>query len=110
MDDVASTGTLCGAVRWMTWRAQGNYAVDDVASTGTLWVKAPCRAAVHRGSDVRRQQVPGPQGLGGLEFRVQDLGFKVYAAPTRINLSLIVCSWRTSVHTPGSRVSDLGFI
>ena len=43
MDDVASTGTLCGGwrgehrctTRWMTWPAPVHYAVGDVASTCT---------------------------------------------------------------------------
>jgi hypothetical protein len=45
VDDVASTGTLCGGWRgehrysmwWMTWRAPVHYMVDDLASTGARY-------------------------------------------------------------------------
>ena len=50
VNDVASTGTLCGG--WMTWRAPIHYVVNGVASTGTLrggWMTR--RAPVHYAVD-----------------------------------------------------------
>ena len=69
VDDVASTGTLCGGSHGehrytmlrMTWRAPVHYVVDEVTSTGTLCFRGACAHLQHL---QRQLPVQGGEGAG----------------------------------------------